>query len=80
MFENDDDYKKICKQLKYNFQNKKLLEQALVRKSACQENRQPTNIGHNEQLEFFGDSILRSVIDDCLIDQFPEYSEEQLSG
>ena len=35
MFENDDDYKKIFKQLKYNFQNKKLLEQALVRKSAC---------------------------------------------
>ena len=31
------------------------------------------------KLEFFGDSILRSVIDDCLIDQFPEYNEEQLS-
>ena len=53
MFENDDDYKKICKQLRYSFQNKKLLEQALVRKSACQENRQPTNIGHNEQARVF---------------------------
>ena len=79
MFKNDDDYKNICKQLKYTFKSKRLLEQALVRKSAYQENCQPTNIGHNEQLEFFGDSILRSVIDDCLIDQFPEYNEEQLS-
>lgn len=62
MFKNDDDYKNICKQLKYTFKSKRLLEQALVRKSAYQENCQPTNIGHNEQLEFFGDSILRSVV------------------
>lgn len=36
-------------------------------------------MGHNERLEFFGDSMVRTVIDDCLLERHPKYNEDQLS-
>ena len=79
MIKNNDVLEIVCKKLRYGFQNKELLEQALTRKSAYQEKGIVINPDHNNRLEFLGDSILRSVIDDCLMEQHPEYGEDQLS-
>ena len=65
--------------LGYEFNNLDLLQQAVTRKSAFLEEKVVKKIGHNENLEFFGDSILRAVIDKILIELFPKDNEDQLS-
>jgi dsRNA-specific ribonuclease len=71
--------KTIEQQLGYVFNQPTLLQQALTRKSAIFEKKQAENIGHNERLEFFGDSILRTVIDDILMQLYPAKNEDFLS-
>jgi len=73
------EFKQLFKLLKYHFNDPQLLEQALTRKSGLVENKQEKSIGHNGRLEFFGDSILRTVIDDILIELHPTDNEAQLS-
>jgi ribonuclease III len=53
-----------------------LLEEALTHSSWAAEN--PGN-QHNERLEFFGDSVLKFVISEYLMERFPDYDEGQLS-
>lgn len=65
-------------QLPYEFKNSKLLLRALTHKSfenECLENKS----GHNEVLEFLGDSVLGLALSDLLIREFPEDQEGQLS-
>jgi len=62
--------------LNYKFKNKELLITALTHKSFSNENRDAKD---NERLEFLGDSVLSLVISDYLIDQFPNFSEGDLS-
>ena len=49
----------LQKKLQYEFNNKELLELALVHKSS-------NNSSNNERLEFLGDTILNSVISQYL--------------
>mgnify|MGYP003298299719 FL=1 len=53
------------KKLQYEFNNKELLELALVHKSS-------NNFSNNERLEFLGDTILNSVISQYLFEKFPQ--------
>jgi ribonuclease-3 len=53
-----------------------LLEEALTHSSWSAEN--PGN-PHNERLEFFGDSVLKFVISEYLMERFADYDEGQLS-
>jgi len=61
----------LTRQLRYPFQNKKLLRQALTHRSAGRNN--------NERLEFLGDAVLGLVIGRTLFERFPEQDEGQLS-
>ncbi len=54
-----------------NFNNPKLLQQALTHRSAAKQN--------NERLEFLGDSILSFVITNWLYKNYPHLSEGKLS-
>jgi ribonuclease-3 len=52
--------------------------QALTHKSYHNENKE-SSIGHNERLEFLGDSVLEMVLSDILFNQFIGFSEGRLS-
>lgn len=65
------DLPRLCRRLKYNFQDIKLLKRALTHCSMGNDN--------NERLEFLGDSILSFVIANALFERFPQESEGQLS-
>ena len=62
----------LQKKLRYEFNNKELLELALVHKSS-------NNSLNNERLEFLGDTILNSVISKYLFEKFPHEREGLLS-
>ena len=62
----------LQKKLRYEFNNKELLELALVHKSS-------NNSSNNERLEFLGDTILNSVISQYLFEKFPHEKEGLLS-
>lgn len=79
MFLNPKDYTELCRLLDYQFKKELLLQQAITRKSGFLEGKQEKHVGHNERLEFFGDSILRTVIDDILMELYPTWGENQLS-
>jgi dsRNA-specific ribonuclease len=79
MFLDTDDYELLCSLLDYRFKNENLLQQAITRKSGYLEGKQEKHIGHNERLEFLGDSVLRAVIDDILIELHRDADEAELS-
>lgn len=62
---------KIQQKIGYQFNNVKLLKQALTHRSAGKNN--------NERLEFLGDSILNLTIAQLLYHQFPHSNEGELS-
>jgi len=65
------DLTKLSRVLDYQFRDENLLQTALTHSSFGQ--------GHNERLEFLGDSILGWVIADALYQRFPHAREGQLS-
>lgn len=65
------DLTKLMRALDYEFRDTSLLEMALTHSSYGK--------GHNERLEFLGDSILGWVIADALYQRFPHAREGQLS-
>ncbi|NMP29964.1 ribonuclease III [Thalassotalea sp. M1531] len=62
---------RLSKRIGYQFNEQRLLLQALTHRSAKGE--------HNERLEFLGDSILGFVIAEQLFTQFPKQSEGDLT-
>ena len=66
-----DSLRLLEKELGYQFQQIRFLEQALTHRSFGATN--------NERLEFLGDAILTFVIADALYDKFPSANEGQLS-
>ncbi|MCF1427175.1 MAG: ribonuclease III [Shewanella sp.] len=64
-------FPRLCRIIGYEFNQLKLLTQALTHRSAANK--------HNERLEFLGDSILSIVISDALYHQFPKATEGDLS-
>ena len=66
------------KRLEYNFHQPSLLIQALTHKSYANENRLGM-AGHNERLEFLGDTVLDFIISDFIMKLCPESPEGDLS-
>lgn len=63
----------------YLFEKKELLYAALTHRSYVNEHREQS-IGHNERLEFLGDSVLGLVMADLLYHRLPDESEGFLSS
>jgi dsRNA-specific ribonuclease len=79
MFLEPSHFDALCQMLGYTFKNPELLAQAITRKSAYLEGIQTLSIGHNETLATLGDGILRTAIDDILIETNQDYAKGQLS-
>ena len=65
------DIKRLESQLGYVFKDPSLLSQALTHRSF--------SAGHNERLEFLGDSVLNCVVSIILYTRFPAHDEGKLS-
>lgn len=64
--------------LRVCFRNKNLLLQALTHRSYINESHS-WPVGHNERLEFLGDSVLDFVVTNYLFEKFPKESEGKLT-
>lgn len=64
--------------LGYSFKDKTWLERALTHKSSCYE-KGSGGLGHNEVLEFLGDSVLGLSLARLLLEKFPADDEGVLS-
>jgi ribonuclease III len=73
-----DDFKELEDKLLYRFKDPGLLRQALTHKSYANEHRLGA-IGHNERLEFLGDTVLDFVTSDIIMRVCPESPEGELS-
>jgi ribonuclease-3 len=60
----------------YTFRKADLLERALTQRSYANENRLS---GHNERMEFLGDSVLNLVVSELLMNALPGSAEGELS-
>jgi ribonuclease III len=70
--------RELEKRLEYNFHQPSLLIQALTHKSYANENRLGM-AGHNERLEFLGDTVLDFIISDFIMKLCPDSPEGDLS-
>lgn len=81
MTRSDDE--RLEEKLGVRFKNRALLEQALTHSSAVPELRaskeDSSHPGNNERLEFLGDAVLDLLASQYLLDNFPDWSEGQLS-
>jgi len=66
------------KSIGYSFKNKELLLTALTHSSYANENRIPRT-GHNERLEFLGDSVLGMIVAHHLYCEYPELPEGEMT-
>ena len=73
-----NDLQKFQSDIGYTFKNESLLRQALTHTSYANENKQK-HIGHNERLEFLGDSVLSITVSEELYRRFPELPEGELT-
>ncbi len=69
----------VEKKIGLTFRNKQLLSLAFTHRSYWNEHRNEIG-GHNERLEFLGDSILGLLLSDYLYRQFPDSDEGELSS
>ena len=72
------DFSEIEARLGYAFSEKEHLALAFIHRSYFNENREST-AGHNERLEFLGDSVLGLIISGYLYCHLPSQSEGHLS-
>ncbi|MBI2098714.1 MAG: ribonuclease III [Candidatus Wildermuthbacteria bacterium] len=61
-----------------SFERKELLQQALTHRSYLNEDRR-WSVGHNERLEFLGDTVVDMLVAHYLFQHFPEKTEGMLS-
>jgi ribonuclease-3 len=73
-----DDLDTLEQTLGYDFENRRLLEQALTHRSRSAEDSSRDG-ADNESLEFLGDALLGFVVADWLFQQYPDYDEGQKS-
>ena len=66
------------KRIGYSFQDKKLLEHAMIHSSYANEHHLG-KLGCNERLEFLGDAVLEVVSSDFLFRTFPEMPEGDMT-
>lgn len=69
----------ILKQNNISPKNIDLYEQAFVHRSFINENPK-FKLGHNERLEFLGDSVLELIVTDDLYAKYPDHSEGDLTA
>ncbi|MCK4805909.1 MAG: ribonuclease III, partial [Candidatus Pacebacteria bacterium] len=62
------------------FNNLDLLKRALTHRSFLNENKEWREIGHNERLEFLGDSILGLIVAEYLFKEFSKLMEGELTA
>lgn len=72
------DLKKLEEQIGYQFQNEKLLFQAMTHSSYANEHKLEKKYC-NERLEFLGDAVLEVVSSDCLYRKYPDKPEGELT-
>jgi ribonuclease III len=63
----------------YRFKDRHILLRALTHRSHHHENGNGGEGGHNERFEFLGDAVLGLVVSQHLVEQFPAFSEGELS-
>ena len=68
----------LLKCLKLNIKDLTLLDTAFRHSSYLKENKK-SKTENNERLEFFGDAVLKLVISEYLMKDYPDYSEGELS-
>jgi len=66
------------KAIGYEFRRPELLQQALTHKSFFYESKE-TVAGHNEKLEFLGDTVIGLILSELLMELFPTDDEGRLS-
>ncbi|MCC8110523.1 MAG: ribonuclease III [Ruminococcus sp.] len=71
------DIEKLESYIRYHFQDKHLILEALSHSSYANEKRKSRN--SNERLEFLGDSVLSIVVSDFLFHKYPNLSEGELT-
>lgn len=69
----------ILKQNNIVPKNLEMYEQAFVHRSFINENPK-FSLGHNERLEFLGDSVLELIVTDALYAKYPDHSEGDLTA
>jgi len=74
------DFRKIEKILGIEFNNLDLLKRALTHRSFLNENKEWLEIGHNERLEFLGDSVLGLIVAGYLFKEFSKLREGELTA
>tara|TARA_A100001015_G_scaffold307384_1_gene403186 strand:- start:620 stop:1357 length:738 start_codon:yes stop_codon:yes gene_type:complete len=74
---NDHDIEKFQHVLGFVFNDKQLLKEALTHSSYVK--HKDSDLGYNERLEFFGDSVLKFVVSDYLFTNYKHLSEGELS-
>lgn len=72
------DLAEFQRKIGYTFKNEKLLERALTHTSYANENKEKAN-GHNERLEFLGDSVLSLSVAHTLFTRYPDRFEGDLT-
>jgi len=77
-----EDLSELEKVIGHTFGRRELLVQSLTHSSHSHERAPgggPSEVWHNEQLEFLGDAVLGLLVSRELVERFPSYSEGQLS-
>src|SRR3989338_1548998 len=67
------------KQTSIIFKDKDLLKKAFVHRSYINENP-GLALSHNERLEFLGDAVLELIVTDYLYENYPNYTEGELTA
>ena len=73
------DFSDFEKKTKIVFKSKSLLRQAFTHRSYLNENP-GTGLSHNVRLEFLGDAVLELIVTSDLFEQFPNYTEGELTA
>ena len=74
----DEALKRLCKKIKYNFQDRQLLVKALTHSSYVYEKNRRA-LESNERLEFLGDSVLQITVSEYLFKRFSARTEGELT-
>lgn len=69
----------LTKQFGYEFKSWLLVQEALTRQSAIEENKKYASLYANQRLEFLGDSVLGMVIADLVYSNFPLGSKTEIN-
>jgi ribonuclease-3 len=72
------DLSEFKRKLRYEFQDHRLVEEALRHSSFVNE-QNDTAVRDNERLEFLGDAVLNLVVGDILMKRFPDLKEGHLT-